>query len=162
METELLGIYRMSFIGKAFTAGATGTLAVAFLSGVNVTPAAAQTLEGSRWVGGITNTSIDSTCRSFGAYRIGDGTGWQLNAEIRDDRLTGLLTAKPGYNNKHEYKVRAFVGPGHRLERGTMVFGPYIAKFDGDIKGGSFTARWFLTAVGEIDCDGRIFMSREK
>ena len=152
----------MRVIAKAFTAGAAGTLAVAFLAGGNVTPAAAQTLEGSRWVGGITNTSIDSTCRSFGAHRIGDGKGWQLNAEIRDDRLTGLLTAKPGNNNKHKYQVRAYVGPGHRLERGTMVFGPYIAKFDGDIKGGSFKARWFLTAGGDVDCEGRIFMSREK
>ena len=58
METGLLGIYRMRFIGKAFTAGAAGALAVVFLSGVDVTPAAAQTLEGSSWIGGITNTSI--------------------------------------------------------------------------------------------------------
>lgn len=152
----------MRFIAKALAAGAAGTLAAAFLSGVNVTAAASQTLEGSRWVGGITNTSIDSTCRSFGAHRIGDGKGWLLNAEIRDERLTGLLTAKPGHKNKHKYKVTALVGPGRRLERGTMLFGPYIAKFDGDIKGGSFKARWFLNAVGEVQCEGRIFMSRQK
>lgn len=140
----------------------TGLLVLALLLGVGQASAQAQRYDNSRWVGGITNTSVDTTCRSFGAHRIGDGSGWQLAAEIRDQHLQGLLTAKPGNSNRHEYKVSAYLGPGSRLERGTMLLGPYIAKFDGNIKGDHFEARWVLNAVGEVDCAGMIFMDRVK
>ncbi|MDH3229872.1 MAG: hypothetical protein OEN55_08785 [Alphaproteobacteria bacterium] len=139
-----------------------GALALAVLAGIGTPSAQTQSLEGSRWTGGITNTSTDSICRSFGAHRIGDGSGWQLAAEIRDERLKGLLTAKPGNKNRHEYKVSAYVGPGRRLERGTMIFGQYIAKFDGDVQGDRFEAKWDLSAAGEVNCRGTIFMNRVK
>jgi len=137
----------------------TGTLAFVLLLGVGQVSAQTQSYDNSRWVGGITNTSVDTTCRSFGAHRIGDGSGWQIAAEIRGERLEGLLTAKPGNNNRHKYRVSAYLGPGSRLERGTMLLGPYIAKFDGDIKGDQFEAEWVLNAVGEFDCNGKIFMN---
>ena len=143
-------------------AGLTGALALALLSGIANTSAMAQSLEDSRWSGGITNTSTDSICRSFGAHRIGDGSGWQLAAEIRDERLKGLITAKPGNKNRHKYEVSAYVGPGRRLERGTMIFGQYIAKFDGDVQGDRFEAKWDLSAAGEVTCRGTIFMNRVK
>ena len=142
--------------------GLTGLLVLAMLSGIGETLAETGRLDDSRWTGGITNTSTDTTCRSFGAHRIGDGSGWQLAAEIRDERLKGLLTAKPGNNNKHQYSVSAFLGPGRRLERGTIVFGPYIAKFDGDVHDDRFEAKWFLSAAGEVECRGTIFLVRVK
>lgn len=137
-------------------------VALALLAAAGGAVAQASSLENSRWTGGITNTSTDTTCRSFGAHRIGDGSGWQLEAEIRDERLKGLLTAKPGNRNRHKYQVSDYVGPGRRLERGTMIFGQYIAKFDGDVRGDRFEALWFLSAGGEVDCQGTIFMTRVK
>lgn len=145
-----------------FAARLMGVLAIALLLGSAETSAQSHRYDNSRWTGGITNTSFDSMCRSFGAHRIGDGSGWQLAAEIREQRLQGLLTAKPGNKNKHKYKVSAILAPGNRLERGALFLGPYIAKFDGDINGDRFEARWFLTAVGEVDCTGKIFLDRVK
>jgi len=127
-------------------------------------PAVAQapTLEGSAWTGGITNTSNDLICRTHGSHPIGDGKGYVLTAEIRNERLSGLLTPTPENNNRHEYKVSAVVAPGRRLERGVIQFGSYIARFEGDIDGDRFKARWSMSATSDIDCTGTVFMTMTK